>query len=429
MRFKVFNSRIFNGALKVSTIALSAGLWTVATSYSLNSAFGSISTNRTDMAGLREAKATNYDAISKQLALVQDQQRWLDEKYRATGAVKGDMAGMRQSHLWARTNACTNATVPESRGFCQKYFALASELGTAQRAEDLDTKAAALRDKLAVSGGRILADPHASFLNELTGYAETTILLGWLLLIVVLIEAGSTLGPVVLYMAGLVHEKAREAATAVKADDGPNDRAKAEKPAAAETSVPDDTTSPPGESNVTKLDDRWDLTRKAEIKIPPLVKAPRQEMTEIPKLTITRDPGWPVLMTIETNADDTLPQETNVVRLYEQPVSRREEKRRKKELIEQQNRSLVYAYADKRLDTEAPEAQIMLTEKGGHLAGGTIGDTVYTDFRRWCRDNGDNPVGRNHFGRFIGELVDRARNSKGVVYGAVIRQSQQRKAA
>lgn len=194
-------------------------LFVCATAYSLNSAIGSISMNRTDMAGVREAKATNYDAVKSQLDRVQKEQSWLDQGYRASAAVDADLAGLRQSSLWSRTAGCTDATVTESRSFCQRYTALQAELGTARRAEDLDGKADALRKQLAGMGGAVIADPHAKMLNQLTGYDQPTIVLAWLLLVVALVEGGSTIGPIALSMAHRAIQSREEARTAAKASD------------------------------------------------------------------------------------------------------------------------------------------------------------------------------------------------------------------
>src|SRR5690606_15176986 len=163
--------------------------------------------------------------------------------------------------------------------------------------------------------------------------------------------------------------------------------------------------------------------------IPAVVTAPVVEAVPQPPVTPPTGPkpgsralGDMARLTTEDSApDDTVTEPDNVVNLYEPPVNPREEKRRQKEISDRQNRALVSRYVDERLDTGASSAQIVLTAKGGHLSGGSAGDDIYRDFRSWCRDEGETPVGRNHFGRFIGEFVDRARNSKGVVYGAVIR--------
>ena len=190
-------------------------LFVAAALYSVNSAIGSISMNRTDMAGIREAKATNYHSVRIQLDRVEKEQSWLDQEYRAAAAIEADLAGLRQSPLWSRTSACTDATVPESRAFCQGYSALNAELGTSRRAEDLAARAETLRNQLAGLGGAIIADPHAEMLHQLTGYDQKVIVLAWLLLVVALVEGGSTLGPIGLWLARMSHQKPQEAAIAV----------------------------------------------------------------------------------------------------------------------------------------------------------------------------------------------------------------------
>ncbi|HEU4341476.1 MAG TPA: hypothetical protein VFU31_07890 [Candidatus Binatia bacterium] len=186
------------------------GLFALATVYSLNSAFGSIATNRTDMAGLREAKATNYVTLEKELEQLLKQQSWLSD-HRPTDTIKADLAGKQQDLLWDRTGQCTDATVPESRAFCQNYQGLRAELGTAQRGEDLAGKIETKRNELQAVGGKVKADPHAEFLNQLSGYDEETIVLAWLIIVVLLIECGSTFGPIVLYFARIAVEGQQEA--------------------------------------------------------------------------------------------------------------------------------------------------------------------------------------------------------------------------
>lgn len=224
LTFTLLLARNLNWWMRLVGSTICGLLFLAGTLYSLNSAFGTISQNRTDMAGIREAKATNYEALRKQLTRVEDEQSWLDQKYRAPVAIQADMAGMRQSQLWARTIGCSDATVPESREFCQRYHGLNAELGTAQRADGLAKRADELREKLNAAGGNIIADPHVSLLHELTGYSEKSIVLGWMLLLVFLSEGGSTFGPIVLWLAGRAADQKAEVAE--KATGQPQEPAK-----------------------------------------------------------------------------------------------------------------------------------------------------------------------------------------------------------
>ena len=183
---------------------LSAMLFCGATLYSLNSAAGSIATNRMDSVGLREAKALGYDALATQLKSVQDRQAWIGE-HRPADSIAIELTYMRQDPLWGekRSLACTNATTPDSVAFCGRYASLDVEHANALDAVRLAGEAKVLRAKLERLGGKVVADPHAAFLSGVTGYDSKLVVQFWLILISVLVEAASTFGPIVLYIGRL----------------------------------------------------------------------------------------------------------------------------------------------------------------------------------------------------------------------------------
>jgi hypothetical protein len=166
-----------------------------------------------------------------------------------------------------------------------------------------------------------------------------------------------------------------------------------------------------------------DVIEKAQAK--PQLEAPLPPESETPP----DGDGTP----IETTPEVIVPEPTTVVNFPIQTppkqLSKREKAKQKKQRVEQENRNLVEGFVVDRLDTDHPRAEIELTGRGGHRAGGTSGDDIYQEFRRYCKSRGVPGVGKSHLGRFIGEFVDRARNHKGVVYGAVIRAEQKRKVA
>ena len=186
---------------------LCTSLWALAAVYSLNSALGSVATHRVDMAASREKQAINYGDLKDELAQIRAQQKWLDEKYRAPKAIEAQMRGLEQDPLWGRSAACTNATVDDSRAFCSRYSALSSELATAQRADDLNRRADDIRAKINATKGITVADPHAAFVSEISGYKENQVMVGWLILIVVLVEGGSTFGPIAISLAAMAARK------------------------------------------------------------------------------------------------------------------------------------------------------------------------------------------------------------------------------
>lgn len=114
----------------------------------------------------------------------------------------------------------------------------------------------------------------------------------------------------------------------------------------------------------------------------------------------------------------------------EKRVSKRDIKRAKREQQDSQLRSIVERFVGERLDRTDPKARLKLTARGGHQSGGTAGEIVYTEFKKFCRDIGVPIVGRNHMGKHIGEFVPRAKNAKSVVYGCVVMsRAKQRRAA
>jgi hypothetical protein len=278
--------------------------------------------------------------------------------------------------LWTRTKGCTDATLPDSRKFCDGYFDLVVEYEGAKEGGNLEAVVWGAATEIETKVNRNIASAAILAAKIFGGTVYD-----WTGIIVAVIVGFTQLLLALSLYVGYAPETRRKIASAIIP----------RKPYTPSLTLP--------------------------------VKPEARTVTETPEPPASTpgpdDSGTPISEP-ETKPDDTVQPENNVVTLYDPPVNKRDEKRRKKEIIDRQNRALVSAYVDERLDTAASSAQIVLTKKAGHQSGGTAGGDIYADFRRWCRDNNENPVGKNHFGRFIGEFVDRARNSKGVVYGAVI---------
>lgn len=296
------------------------------------------------------------------------------------------IAKERLDPLWSRSVQCTEATLPDSREFCRNYLSLTAEYEAAKEARELESTVWNAATVIETSVNRNIASA-AILAQKVFGGS----VYDWTGIIVAMIVGFTQMLLALSLYVGYAPEKRRYIAPAIIP----------RKPYTPSLTLP--------------------------------VKAAAPIVTETPEPPAPApgpdDDGTP-LTEPEDKPDGTEQPSRNVVNLYDPPVSKRDEKRRKKELIDRQNRALVSAYVDERLDTASPSAEIELTAKGGWRRGGTAGDDIYTDFRRWCRDSNHHAVGRSHFGRFIGEFVDRARNSKGVVYGAIIRSAvKARKAA
>lgn len=298
---------------------------------------------------------------------------------KTSAQIQADLDAKKLDPIYTRSKRCTDATLPDSRAFCADLFALKSEHASVKKRESLEQQVQASEGPAEKT---LIHDvfAQAEWLSKLLGISEQTaatiIILGSWLVLMVCRDTGILIA-------------------------NPPRRVKA----AAKPIAP----------IIPRRQYTPSLTLPVKAAAPTVTETP-----EPPAPAPSPDDGGTPLMEPKVKPDGSEQQPKNVVNLYEPPVNPREERRRKKEIVDRQNRALVSAYVDERLDTEAPSAQIVLTAKSGHQSGGTAGSEIYADFRRWCRQNDETPVGKSHFGRFIGEFVDRARNSKGVVYGAII---------
>lgn len=308
---------------------------------------------------------------------------------KTSAQIQADLDAKKLDPIYTRSKRCTDATLPDSRAFCADLFALKSEHASVKKRESLEQQVQASGTPAEKT---LIHDvfAQAEWLSELLGISEqdaaTIIILGSWLVLMVCRDTGI-----------LIANPPRRVKAAAKP--------------------------------IAPIMPRRQYTPSLTLPVKPDVQKAAESLQKDPEPPTAPDDGGTPLTEPETKPDGTEQQPQNVVNLYDPPVSKRDEKRRKKEIIDRQNRALVSAYVDERLDTASPSAEIELTGKGGWKAGGTAGDDIYTDFRRWCRDSNHHAVGRSHFGRFIGEFVDRARNSKGVVYGAVIRSAIAKKRA
>jgi len=308
---------------------------------------------------------------------------------KTSAQLQADLDAKKLDPIYMRSASCTDATLPDSRAFCTELFALKSEHASVKKRESLEqqvqasegpTKKTLIHDVFA----------QAEWLSSLLGISEKTaatiIILGSWLVLLVCRDTGILIA-------------------------NPPRRVKA--------------TAKPVAPIIPRKPYTPSLTLPVKSATPAVTETP---LPPEPEPTPDGD-GTPAETT-----PDSVPEPTTVVNFPVQTppkaLSKRDQAKQKKERVKHENRKLVEAYVVDRLDTEHPRAQIELTPKGGWKAGGSPGDQVYQDFRIYCKHRGiKRSIGRNWFGEFVGEFVDRAKGSKGVVYGAVIVQPAAKKRA
>lgn len=175
-------------------------LLTICASYSLTSSLGFAALNRADTMGARAVRAQTYQDLTAELERIRKEMSWLP-KHRPAGVVESEIASMKQNRRWRSTAGCTNATVKPSIEYCKAFHALQAELAAAMKSAALDKRLADVRAQLHQVRTAIPADqpdPQAAVLASLSGLATGKVQLALVILVSLLVEAGSALG---LYVA------------------------------------------------------------------------------------------------------------------------------------------------------------------------------------------------------------------------------------
>lgn len=153
-----------------SQAAASAVVWVVVTAYSLTSALGHAALNRLDTAGQRAVDALAYKDLRADLDRAKEQLSWVPQ-HRPAQMVQSEIEAAKNQRQWGWTSGCTKVEGKYNRGFCDKYHALAAELGAAEQATALETRIVAIQAKLssATTGGTVMAeaDPQAAVLAKI----------------------------------------------------------------------------------------------------------------------------------------------------------------------------------------------------------------------------------------------------------------------
>jgi len=166
------------------------------TAVSLTSAAGLYSLTKAEAVADVEAGRASYDLAKDELDRTRNRLAALGGA-RPVGAVRGDIEAAKQHRRWRTTRACTNATVPASREFCDGFKRLEGELATAQEAAALRSRATELAAKIdGMNLNEVMraADPQAEALARLSGFTADEIRSALAVLVALVVELGSGLG-------------------------------------------------------------------------------------------------------------------------------------------------------------------------------------------------------------------------------------------
>lgn len=191
-------------ARRVIGIGAAILLWLATTFYALGGALGHAGSNRLDTVGQRSLAADHYKDLRADMKRNQDQLAWIPA-HRPADTVKGEIEALRSKNmlLWSYSEECVRPEGKGQREFCANYHKLRGELGNAESAAKLNTKIDEISSKLAdtkSSAATTESDPQASIISRMLVFIGVNLAVSdtqiWLtLLVVLLIEAGSGLGP------------------------------------------------------------------------------------------------------------------------------------------------------------------------------------------------------------------------------------------
>lgn len=188
-----------------------SALWAVCIVYAMTSALGFSALNRSDTSGTRAAQVAKYDDLRAELGRITQQQAVL-EKHRPVGTVTAEIEAIKQNYRWTTSVGCSNATLDESRELCTNYYKLNSELAVAKQDDVLAQQAIEVRGKLSpMQNGTTVkaADPQAEIISNLSGLDISKVETAMTILVMLLVELGSSLGLYVSTSTWRLHEQQR----------------------------------------------------------------------------------------------------------------------------------------------------------------------------------------------------------------------------
>jgi hypothetical protein len=197
--FKALLPFFIVAALRNRTYSQALGgiaLFVLCFTYSLTNSLGFGALNRADTAGSRVLQAQTHQDLRAELDRSRSTLKSLPE-HRPAGTVAGEIEAVKQNPRWTTTKGCTDATIPESRVYCEGYFKLQAEHAAAAQAAKLDARIIEIRQQLGRLGSGAAAkaaDPQSQVLSRLSGRSQDEVDTALTVLIALLVELGSSLG-------------------------------------------------------------------------------------------------------------------------------------------------------------------------------------------------------------------------------------------
>ncbi|MEO0811124.1 MAG: hypothetical protein AAFW82_10930, partial [Pseudomonadota bacterium] len=163
-------------------------VWALFVGFSLLSAFGFAASIRTDNADSQDRLNAQLISVQGDITKIKASLAALPQ-HRPAQTIEAEIRAAKQNTRWSSTKSCSDATLPESRTFCARYFTLQGELATARKAGEIQ---AALKDvkereqRLITQGAGNASDPQSQLLANLIGVSDHHIRLGLMIVLAVI---------------------------------------------------------------------------------------------------------------------------------------------------------------------------------------------------------------------------------------------------
>ena len=171
-------------------------LFLIFTAYSVTSSLGYAALNRAERSGQRAAELSRHHDLRAELDHRLAQRNGLPTS-RPAATLDAELLAVRQHARWSATRGCAQATLAESRAFCDSYFRLKAERATAEAATRLDEDIAGLRQQaagLSETAQTGAADPQLELIAEILSLGQDSARLALTILLSALVECGSGFG-------------------------------------------------------------------------------------------------------------------------------------------------------------------------------------------------------------------------------------------
>jgi hypothetical protein len=177
-----------------------AMVWLVTMAFALTGATGHAALNRLDTSSKRDFTSTAYKDLRADYKRATDELSWVPA-HRPIETVQAELNVLKAQRLWLVTAECKEAEAKSTREFCQGFHRLNAELASAVQGGKIQARIEDISGKLSKFSGGAPAegDPQAGILARISGYTVDTMQGVLVLLLVLLLEVGSGLGPYVAW--------------------------------------------------------------------------------------------------------------------------------------------------------------------------------------------------------------------------------------